>query len=207
MTTTVVTESGGAITDVVLVAADGVLLVGRAPGAEAEAGEELDMGPNPISPETKELYWGAGAFLVLAVVMRYLLFPRLKRSMDQRYASIRADVEGADAVRAAAHADVAAYERALADARAEAAARVDAARAALDAERNAELTKVNARIAERRSVADAASAATREAVRSEISAAVASVVTRATEIAVGRAPSADAVQRAVARAMQGAGSR
>lgn len=207
MTTTVVTQSGGAVTDVTLVGADGLVSTGFAPGAEAETGTEQDMGPNPISPETKELYWGAGAFLVLVVVMRFLLFPRLKKSMDQRYASIREDIEGADAVRASAHSDVAAYEKALADARAEAAARIDAARQSLDAERGAELAKVNGRIAERRAAADAAAAATRQAVRADISAAVASVVTRATEIAAGRAPDPAVVQRAVARAMEGAGSR
>ncbi len=32
-------------------------------------------GPNPISPEGKELIWGAGSFLVFLVIMRVFLFP------------------------------------------------------------------------------------------------------------------------------------
>ena len=87
-------------------------------------------------------------FAVLGlIVMRVFLFPRLKKAMDQRYANIRADIEGADAVKAAARNDVAEYEKALAVVRAEAAARVDAARAKLDAERAEKLRDVNSRIA------------------------------------------------------------
>lgn len=175
--------------------------------AETAPGEEVDMGPNPISPETKELLWGAGSFLVLLVLMRYFLFPKLKKGMDARYASIRSDFESADTVKADARNDVAEYEKALAGIRAEAAARIDAARAQLDAERQAKLTEVNAVIAQRRSEADAANAAARAAARGQVSSAVGTVASKAAEIATGRAPDAAAVQTAVSAAMESAGSR
>ena len=45
---------------------------------EGEAHSEVEPkdGPSPIAPEVKELVWGGGAFVVFAVLMRLLLFPR-----------------------------------------------------------------------------------------------------------------------------------
>jgi hypothetical protein len=52
---------------------------------ENEAGEEVcGEGPSPVAPELKELLWGGGAFLVLLVIMRLVLFPRLKKGMEDR---------------------------------------------------------------------------------------------------------------------------
>jgi F-type H+-transporting ATPase subunit b len=203
MLTAVVTRSGDAI-QVQLQMPQGFV---SAEAAEGEAGKEVDMGPNPISPETKELLWGAGSFLVLLVLMRYFLFPKLKKGMDARYAGIRSEFESADTIKADARKDVVAYEQALASIRAEAAARVDAARAQLDSERQAKLAEVNAVIAQRRSEADAANAAAREAARGQVSSAVATVASKAAELATGRAPDASVVQQAVASAMESAGSR
>jgi F-type H+-transporting ATPase subunit b len=200
MLTAVVTRSGNTI-HVQLKTPEGLV------SAETAPGEEVDMGPNPISPETKELLWGAGAFLVLLVLMRYYLFPKLKKGMDARYAGIRSDFESADTVKADARNDVIEYEKAIAAIRAEAAARVDAARVQLDSERQAKLAEVNAVIAQRRNEADAVNAAAREAARSQVSTAVGTVATRAAEIAAGRAPDAALVQQAVAAAMESAGSR
>ena len=68
--------------------------------AEAEATEtavaEVKTAPNPVNPAKNEMLWAAGSFLVLFVLMRYFLFPRLKKGMDARYASIRSNSEGAD---------------------------------------------------------------------------------------------------------------
>jgi F-type H+-transporting ATPase subunit b len=196
----VVTQSGGHVTGVQLVGANVSVL----PAAEGEATAAEGTGPNPIAPETKELAWGAGSFLVLLIVMRVFLFPRLKKAMDQRYANIRADIEGADAVKAAARNDVAEYEKALAVVRAEAAAKLDVARAKLDAERAEKLREVNSRIATRRSEAETRAEAARNAARGQISAAVSTVATTATTIAVGKSPDASVVQRAVDSVMEGA---
>ena len=70
---------------------------------EAETAVE-DKGPSPIAPEIKELAWGAGAFILLFVLMRLVLFPRLKQGMDARYGKIRGDHETAEATRADAKA-------------------------------------------------------------------------------------------------------
>lgn len=177
--------------------------------ADDEAAEEGEAhsdvapkdGPSPIAPESKELAWGAGAFVVFAVLMRLVLYPRMKTGMEARYASIRAGHEDADATRLAARAEVAEYQTQLAAVRAEAAVRIDAARQTLEAERQARLAEVNARIAERRAEAIAQVEAAREAAGAQIEEAVADLVSNITELATGRVPDGAVVSAAVSSAM------
>ena len=169
--------------------------------AQEGTAESTDTGPSPIMPEVKELVWGASAFIVFALLMRFFLFPRLKKGMDARYGAIRSEHEQADALRANAQAEVAEYQQALAQVKAEAAERVEAARAQLDAERTARLAEVNAGIAERRAAAAADTEAAKAAAHEHVENAVATVAATITEMAIGKAPSPDAVQRAVAEAV------
>ena len=169
--------------------------------AEASAAHPCLEGPSPLAVEVKELAWGAGAFIVLALLMRFWLFPAVKQGMDARYAHIRSGHEQADQARAAARAEVAEYESALATVKAEANERLEAARQTLEAERSARLAEVNASIAAKRDAAAAEAAAAREAVRGEITAAVADVTSRTVELSIGRPPDAVAVRSAVDSAM------
>lgn len=180
--------------------------------ASAEAGAtptpvaEVKTPPNPVNPAQNEMLWAAGSFLVLFVLMRYFLFPRLKKGTEARYASIRSNSEGAVQVKADAKTDVAEYEKALDAARAEAAGRVDAARQTVDNERTAQLAQVNARIAAARAEADQKNAAARAAAQGDVAAAVATVATRVAELALGKAPDASVVNAAVASTMEGSRS-
>ena len=167
----------------------------------APAEETLDEGPSPIAPELKELLWGFGAFAVFLILMRLWLVPKVKRGMESRYGAIQGQHESADAVRAAAHADVAEYESALAGVRAEAAARIDAARGELEATRSARLAEVNAAIAAKRATAAAEADAAHQAARGQIEEAVADVATRAAELTVGRVPDSNSVRQAVSAVM------
>ena len=169
------------------------------------SGEVVKPGPSPIAPELKEVAWGGGSFVVFAVLMRFWLFPRLKKGMDARYAGIRSAHEGADATRSAAKAEVAGYEAQLAGVKAEAAAHIDAVRQTLETERTARLAVVNAEIAEHRNAAAAENDAARLAVQSQIESAVADVSGRAIELAVGKRPDVTLVNRVVADVM-GAGA-
>lgn len=216
MLTAIVTQSNGRIVNVRLAAtestdttvpAEEATTLAAATSAGGEAATETKTAPNPIAPETKELAWAAGSFIVLFVLMRFFLFPKLKKGMEARYAGIRGDIEGADKAKADARGEVAEYERAVEAVRAEAAARVDKARQTVDAERQAKLAEVNSRIAAKRAEAEAANAAARAAVRDQVAAAVSQVATRAAELATGRAPDAATVQSAVSAAMESAGSR
>jgi F-type H+-transporting ATPase subunit b len=162
-----------------------------------------DPGPSPIAPEVKELAWGAGSFIVLFVLMRLVLFPRLKQGMDARYGKIRGDHDTADATRAQAKAELAAYEAELATVKAEARQRIDAARQTLEGERTAALTEANAGIAARRAEAMAAAEAAKAAAAGHIQAAVADVSSRAVELATGHRPDDAAVIDVVSALMAG----
>jgi F-type H+-transporting ATPase subunit b len=177
--------------------------------ADDEAGEEGEAhsdvapkdGPSPIAPEPKELAWGAGAFIVFAVLMRLVLYPRMRKGMDARYATIRAGHEDADATRLGARTEVSEYQAQLATVRAEAAVLVDAARHTLDAERQERLAEANARIAERRAEALAQAQAAHDAASAQIEEAVADLVSNITELATGRHPDSAMVSGAVSSAM------
>jgi F-type H+-transporting ATPase subunit b len=189
-----VTTQQGQLLDVRVTAGDEA-------GTEATEAESASA-PNPIAPEGKELIWGAGSFLVFLVIMRVFLFPKLKKGMDARYTGIREDFEQADATRQAAQSDVAKYESALAEVRAEAASRIDAARQAVDKERNDKIAEANSRIAAKRSAADAELAAARAKVRDQVAEAVATVTARTTQLAVGKSPDGSVVREAVQQVMQ-----
>ena len=169
--------------------------------------EEAAPGPNPIVPEVKEVLWGAGAFIVFALVMRYLAFPRLKRGMDARYNGIRGDHEQADATRFAAQADVADYQAQLATVKAEATARIDRARQELETKRTARIAVTNAQIAEQRSAAAAENEAARAAVQSQIQGAVTDVSSSAIALAIGKTPDPAVVSRVVDDVMSAGATR
>lgn len=160
-----------------------------------------DPGPGPIMPELKELYWGGGAFLVFAILMRVLLYPKLKKGMTARYEGIRAAHESADAERAQARAEVAEYEQQLAGIKAEAARKVEAARASVEAERSKAIAELNGRLAEQRAAAAAQVETARNAARAQIREAVSDVAGRAGELATGKRPTAEVVSRVVDEVM------
>ncbi|NDE58869.1 MAG: hypothetical protein EB010_05520 [Acidimicrobiia bacterium] len=139
--------------------------------------------------------------------MRIFLFPRVRKGMDARYNSIREGHESADAARASARSEVAQYDAAVSAAKAEAAKVIDAARATLESERQAQITAANARISAKRDAALADADAARASARGQIEAAVADVVTSAVEAATGKRPDGAVVSRAVADAMSAGVSR
>jgi F-type H+-transporting ATPase subunit b len=192
--TAVVTSSGATI-EVSLLDAT---FVTAEEGSEAE-GPENDL--NPIFPEVKEVVWGFGAFVVLALAMRLFLFRKVRDGMTARYDRIEGDLETAQASTASARADVADYEAQLAAVRADAQTRVEAARATLEAERTEQIAAANARIAEQRGAAAAEVDAAKQAARGQVESAVADVSTRLSELATGRRPNDEVVQRAVGEAM------
>ena len=194
MLTAVVTFSGSTFD----VALQGASFVTAEEGEEA-AGPESDL--NPIAPELKEVVWGFGAFVVLALAMRLFLFRKVRDGMTSRYGRIEGDLEQAEALTASARADVAEYDAQVATVRAEAQTRVDAARATLETERAERLAAANARIAEKRAAAAAEVDAAKQAARGQVESAVADVSARLGELATGRRPSDDIVRAAVTQAM------
>ena len=201
LTAVVTTSHSSGLPQVNLIEADVCERTDLEGNPEFPIGSEQCPELNPIAPEVKEIVWGFGAFVVLAVVLRYVLFPKVRAGMTARYESIRGDFEKADTLTASARAEVAEYDAQVASVRADAQGRVDAARATLEAERSEKLAVVNGRIAEKRAVATAEVDAAREAASSQIAAAVSDVAARAGELATGKTPTPEAVQAAVEATM------
>ncbi len=196
MLTAVVTSSGS---NVVVAFLEGQLVAADEESTAQAEVPEKDL--NPIFPELKEVVWGFGSFVVLALALRLFLFPKVREGMTARYDHIEGDVEQAEALTTSARADVAAYDAQVATVRAEAQTRVEQARATLEAERAARLAEVNADIAGKRAVANAEVEAAKLAARVHIEAAVADVAALAGELATGKPPTETAVAAAVSEAM------
>jgi F-type H+-transporting ATPase subunit b len=167
--------------------------------AEEKEVPENDL--NPIAIEMKELAWGFGSFVVMALVLRYLLYPKLKRGMDERAESVRREREAAEALTSSARDDVAGYETQVASLRSEAQQRVEVARATIEAERAERLAAANAEIADRRSAAMAEVDAARAAAQGDVETAVVDVVGRLAELATGRPVDRSTVESAVRQTM------
>ena len=183
-------------------------------GQEAEdEGEETEVtetqaqtgegeAPNPILPVAKEIAWGLGSFLVLFVLIRYLLCPKVRRGMDARSDRIARDLAEAERVRAQAEAEVVEYQAQVAAIRADAQVRVDAARAQLDRERQARLAEVNARLAGLREQSAAEADAAKQAAMSQVVDAVADVAGAAAARVLGRPVDPTSVRRSVDEVVQ-----
>lgn len=142
--------------------------------------------PNPILPVGKEIAWGFGSFLVLFVLMRYVLLPKVKAGMDARAQHIAGDHATAEQLMAEAEAEVADYQAQVTAIRAEGQSRIDAARAEVEAERQSRLAEVNARLGQRRAEAAAEVEAAKQAAMGQVADAVAEITAAAAARVLGR---------------------
>ncbi|MBC8365121.1 MAG: F0F1 ATP synthase subunit B [Actinobacteria bacterium] len=90
--------------------------------------EKCFEAPSPILPETNEIIWGGGAFLVLFVLMVKKGYPAVQGAMEARADRIRADLDEADQAKLDAQSVKSDYEARLGDARTEASRMIDEAR-------------------------------------------------------------------------------
>jgi F-type H+-transporting ATPase subunit b len=188
---------------VIQVAATGYAVV--VPRQETGTTTSTEEPPNPILPVPKEMAWGLGSFLLLVVLMRVWLFPKLKKGMDARYAKTQGDLETAERVREEAAEDVARYQAALAESNAEAARLLEIARQEVDADRNVKVTAANARIGELRAASAAEIDAARRAALASTEPIVAEIGATASERILGRPVDREAV-RPIVSEIVGAGT-
>lgn len=120
----------------------------------AEEAEKSGEVINPILPAVSELFYGAIFFLLLLALVNFVFLPAAKRAMNDRAATIRADLDAAEVARARAVSASVEAQDGLADARAEAAAIIDAARAEANAERERLLGRVEREVAAMRELAE-----------------------------------------------------
>lgn len=173
----------------------------EAPSGETTATTVKDTSPLEIPPA--ELAWSLGSFVVLLILMRLVLYPRVSRGMKARADHITKSLADADGIRAASQADVKAYDAKLVEIRAEATAKIDAARATVEQERAEAVAGAGRRIADLRTAAAAEAASTRQSVSGSMVDAASDVVSTATRMLLGNAPDAGAVRSAVSQVMEG----
>ena len=155
-----------------------------------------------ISTFTPQLVWLAIWFVVLYVLMAKLALPRVGAIIESRQKRIDDDVAEAGKLKTESDAAVAAYEKALADARGRAQTIANETRdrqaAAADARRKTLEDELNAKLA----AAEKTIAATKSAAMSNVRS-IAEDATRAiVERLIGEAPSDKAVAAAVAGALK-----
>lgn len=120
----------------------------------------------PFQTDTfaSQLFWFAIAFVALYVIMSRLAIPRVGGIIDARRQSVEGDIAEAKRLKDSSDAAIAAYEKALADARGRAqalanetrekyAAEAEAARKELDAALNTRIAEAEQTIATRRTAA------------------------------------------------------
>ena len=176
---------------------------------DAAAGACVDAGGSAIGmPQLcadwipNQIFWLLVTLIVIYFVLSRIALPRISAILAERAGTITNDLGAAEELKAKAAAAEEAYQKALADARAEAGRIVAETRAEIQAELDVELKKADAEIAARTAESEAAIAEIRaNAVQSVTEVARA---TAAEIVAVmGGTADAAAVETAVAAQMKG----
>jgi F-type H+-transporting ATPase subunit b len=158
----------------------------------------------PFNGETfaSQLFWLVICFVFLLVMMWKVALPRIGSIIDLRHRRIEGDLAEADKLKQQSDAAVAAYEKALADARNRAQAIANETRdkqaAVAEADRKALEGRLNVKLAD----AEKTIASTKQAAMSNVQTIAADAAKAIVEQLVGKAPSDQAVASAVADALK-----
>lgn len=159
----------------------------------------------PFNPSTfgSQLFWLVIAFAVLYVLMAKVALPRVGAIIESRQKSIADDLAGAASLKAESDAAIAAYEKALAEARARAQAIAnemrDKQQAEADARRKTLESELNVKLAE----AEKTIAATKQAAMSNVRGIAADATKAIVARLIGKEPADKVVDAAVADALKG----
>jgi F-type H+-transporting ATPase subunit b len=188
----VVTTNGGRLASVHVYTAEGDTATSACTKSEKDANSFNNPSrcatkePNPILPELRELAWGGGSFIVLFLLMRLWLYPRVKKSMDLRAAKVAGDLASAEQAKASVEAERRSYAARIAAARAEASQVMEAARAEVEAVRAQRVGALNTELAQQRATATAEIEASKAATQASLADTVAQLATQAASKVLGR---------------------
>ncbi len=115
--------------------------------------EEAEEASNPILPVANEFFWGVVAFASLFLLVKFVLLPPVKATMDARAAQVRGDLDAAEVARSRAGSAASEVQDQLVGVRAEAAQIVDSARTEAESERAAIIAGAEAEAAAIRAAA------------------------------------------------------
>ncbi len=170
---------------------------------EVPGGHGGSFPPFNASTYASQLVWLALAFALLYALMSKLALPRIAAIFDLRRARIADDLAEASRLKSTADAANAAYEKALADARASAQAMAGERRAALvvEADKGRKILedRINARLAEAEKAITAAKVAAMANVRGIAMDTAAAIVTRLIGVAAPEQAVAEAVDDVLKR--------
>lgn len=167
-------------------------------GAETGAGmPQLDFSTFP-----NQIFWLVVTLAVIYFILSRIALPRIGAVLAERAGTITNDVAAAEEMKARAVAAEAAYEKALAEARAEANRIIAETKAGIQAELDVELRKADAEIAARTAESEKAIAAIRDSAVESVGA-VARDTAEALVAALGAKADGDTVAAAVAGRMKG----
>lgn len=154
-----------------------------------------------FSTYVPQLFWLAVTFFILFVLMKGVALPRVGAVLDTRRARLDSDLARAAELKTQAEAVVAAYERSLAAARAEAQATIRETAERLEAAAAARQQELASALAARTSAAERDIAAAKERALAEIPTVAAEVAAALAAKLTGRPPDARTVAAAVSSTM------
>lgn len=157
----------------------------------------------PFDPATfpSQLLWLALSFGALYLLMSRLALPRIGSVLDNREAVMAADLAAADASRQQTDAAIAAYEAALAQARAKAQGIANASREAMQADLAGKRAAVEADLTAKVSAAETRIAATKAEALTHVDEIATTTAQTVVSQLVGEVPT-DSVRAAVAKAKE-----
>jgi len=150
-----------------------------------------------------QLVWLAITFIVLYLLMSFVALPKVKGAIEGRRRHIDSDLGRATELKTEAEAALAAYQKALADARAAAQETLRQTGARLAAEAAERQREVSATLAAQIAAAEARIAAGKEAALAEIRGVATEVGSAVVEKLTGVAPSAATMTSAVGHSLNG----
>lgn len=171
---------------------------GEAAGEAAEVGmPQLDFATFP-----NQIFWLVVTLVVIYLILSKVALPRIASVLAERQGAITSDIAAAEELKLKAEEAEAAYNQALADARAEAGRIVAEAKAEIQADLDVAIGKADAEIAAKAAESEAAIAEIRAGALESVKA-VAKDVSKDVIAAMGAKADAKTVNAAIAEQMKG----
>jgi F-type H+-transporting ATPase subunit b len=171
--------------------------------SEVPKGEHGSFPPFNSHTFASQLMWLAIAFILLYVLMAKWALPQVGRVIDNRQRRIAGDIAEAEGLKAQSDAAVAAYEKALADARDRAHGIANETREKQAAEAEAARKRIEGQLNVKLAEAEKSIAATKQAAMANVRAVAEDAAGAIVERLIGSAPSEKAVADAVADVLKG----
>lgn len=164
-----------------------------------ERGGMPQLNPDYVAPQ---LFWLVVSFALLYVLMSRMALPRIAGVIEERRDKIARDLDRAQSLKKEADAALAAYEKALADARVRAHAIAAETRSKLKAEADRLRSEVEAKLAARASDAEAQIRTAKEAALANLKPAASEVAAAIVSKLLGETVEAETAGRAVEAALK-----